>query len=160
MIVETKEDLSMKELHYEFYIGGTPEQVWDTLISPEGTKQIYYGSVIRSTFKEGDLLEYVGPGTDGDETIHVYGTLLEFTPHKALRFTHKVGPSYYKDQERYESRISWLLEPAYGCTKLTLIHDGWHPDDPSYPGSSSAWWHILSNTKTLVETGRTLDCGN
>lgn len=97
----------MKELHYEFYIGGTPEQVWETLISPEGTKQIYYGSVIQSTFKEGELLEYVGPGEDGDETIHVYGTLLEFTPQKAFRFTHKVGPSYHKGTERYESRISW-----------------------------------------------------
>ncbi|MEK4235181.1 SRPBCC domain-containing protein [Paenibacillus sp. FSL H7-0714] len=150
----------MKELHYEFYIGGTPEQVWETLISPEGTKQIYYGSVIRSTFKEGELLEYIGPGTDGDETLHVYGTLLEFTPQKALRFTHKVGPSYHKGHERYESRISWLLEPVGGTTKLTLIHDEWHPEDPSYAGSISAWWQVLSNTKTLVETGRTLDFGS
>lgn len=89
----------MKELHYEFYIGGTPEQVWETLISPEGTKQIYYGSVIQSTFKEGELLEYVGPGADGDETIHVYGTLLEFTPQKAFRFTHKVGPPIIRVQK-------------------------------------------------------------
>ena len=150
----------MKELHYEFYIDGTPEQVWETLISPEGTKQIYYGSVIRSTFKEGELLEYIGPGADGDETLHVYGTLLEFTPQKALRFTHQVGVSYHKGHERYESRISWLLEPVGGTTKLTLIHDEWHPEDPSYAGSTSAWWQILSNTKTLVETGRTLDFGS
>ena len=55
----------MKNLMYEFYIAGSPEAVWKVLISPEGTKQIYYGSIIRSTFQVGDLLEYVGPGLDG-----------------------------------------------------------------------------------------------
>ncbi|MNC60670.1 hypothetical protein D3C75_1105650 [compost metagenome] len=85
--------------------------------------------------------------------------MLEYVPHKALRFTHKVGPSYVKNGENYESRISWLLEPAGNCTKLTLIHDGWHPADSSYAASDSAWWQILSNTKTLAETGRTLDFG-
>ncbi|KGE19121.1 SRPBCC domain-containing protein [Paenibacillus wynnii] len=150
----------MKELKYEFYIGATPEKVWEHLISPDSTKQIYYGSVIRSSFKEGELLEYIGPGAEGDETLHVYGKILEFSPHKALRFNHKVGPSYLKGGENYESRISYLLDPVGGCTKLTLIHDEWHPDDPSYAGSESAWWQIMSNTKTLIETGRTLDFGS
>ncbi|MNI51931.1 hypothetical protein D3C73_1066820 [compost metagenome] len=148
-----------QELRYEFYIGAAPERVWECLVSPDEIKQIYYGSSIRSSFVEGESLEYVGPGADGNETVHVYGTLLEYVPHRALRFTHKVGPSYVKNGENYESRISWLLEPARSCTKLTLIHDGWHPADSSYTASDSAWWQILSNTKTLAETGRTLDFG-
>lgn len=150
----------MKELKYEFYIDGTPEQVWAGLVTPESTKQIYYGSVIRSSYKEGDPLEYVGPGAEGAETVHVYGTVLEYTPNKAFRFTHKVGPSYLKGGPAFESRISWLLEPIGGCTKLTLIHDEWDSADPSHAASDSAWWQILSNTKTLVETGRTLDFGS
>jgi uncharacterized protein YndB with AHSA1/START domain len=146
----------MKELKYQLYVGGSPEQVWDCLVSPGKVQQIYYGSVIRSSFKEGELLEYVGPGAEGEETIHVYGTLLEFTPGKVLRFTHKVGPSYLQGRENYESRISWLLEPVGACTKLTLIHDEWHPEDPSYAASDEAWVMILSHTKTLVETGQPL----
>jgi len=55
----------MKDLKYQFYIAGTPEEAWKALISPEGTKQIYYGSIIKSTFQVGDLLEYVGPGEMG-----------------------------------------------------------------------------------------------
>ncbi|WP_151733084.1 SRPBCC domain-containing protein [Paenibacillus tengchongensis] len=149
----------MKELKYEFYIGGTPAKVWEALVAPEQVKQIYYGSVIRSSFVPGELLEYVGPGADGSGTVHVYGTLLEFVPEQALRFTHKVGPSYLKGGENYESRISWLLEPAGGYTRLTLIHDSWHPEDASYAPSERAWWQILSNIKTLVETGGTLDFG-
>ncbi|ASA19400.1 SRPBCC domain-containing protein [Paenibacillus donghaensis] len=146
----------MKDLVYEFYFNATPEQVWEGLFSPESVQQIYYGCSIRSTFQEGDLLEYIGPGAEGEQTVHVYGTLLKYIPHQTLIFTHKVGPSYLKGGQDYESRISWLLEPSGGCTKLTLIHDQWHPDDPSYAASESAWWAILSNTKTLVETGRTL----
>jgi uncharacterized protein YndB with AHSA1/START domain len=150
----------MRELKYVFYIAGTPEEVWKALISPEGTKQIYYGSVIQSTFQVGASLEYVGPGADGPETIHVYGNVLEYKPNQVLRFTHFVGKSYTKDDvEDYESRISYLLEPVGACTKLTLIHDHWHEGDPHYEGSDTAWWMILSNTKTLVETGKTLDLG-
>ena len=149
-----------KDIKYVLYIGGTLEDVWNALISPEGTKQIYYGSVIRSTFQVGDLLEYVGPGANGNETVHVYGNVLEYVPKQVLRFTHFVGKSYTKNETKeYESRISYLLEPVGASTKLTLIHDQWQDGDPYYENSDAAWWMILSNTKTLVETGKTLDLG-
>ncbi|MNE50422.1 hypothetical protein D3C80_1449950 [compost metagenome] len=149
----------MQDLKFEIYIGGSLEEVWEALVAPHQVQQIYYGSVIHSTFKEGDLLEYIGPGNEGEKTLHVFGRILEFSPQKAFRFTHKVGPSYLKnpDAENYESQISWLLEPAGGTTKLTLIHDKWHQDDPSYEGSRKTWPMILSNIKTLIETGRTLN---
>lgn len=35
-----------KDLKYEFYIAGSPEEVWKVIIFPEGTKQIYYGILI------------------------------------------------------------------------------------------------------------------
>ncbi|HDR7611687.1 TPA: polyketide cyclase [Bacillus mycoides] len=129
----------MKNLMYEFYIAGSPEAVWKALISPESTKQIYYGSIIRSTFQVGDLLEY--------------------EPNQLLRFTHYPGKSYMKDDRAFESRISYILKPIGSCTKLILIHDQWKEDDPYYENSNKAWWMILNNTKTLVETGSTLDFG-
>ncbi|MDT3498776.1 SRPBCC family protein [Bacillus toyonensis] len=149
----------MKNLMYEFYIAGSPEEVWKTLTSPEGTKQIYYGSIIRSTFQVGDLLEYVGPGLDGNETVHVYGNVLEYEPNQLLQFTHYPGKSYMIDDRAFESRISYILKPIGSCTKLTLIHDQWKEDDPYYENSNKAWWMILNNIKTLVETGSTLDFG-
>ncbi|EJR64134.1 hypothetical protein IIO_02033 [Bacillus cereus VD115] len=149
----------MKNLMYEFYIAGSPEEVWKTLTSPEGTKQIYYGSIIRSTFQVGDPLEYVGPGLDGDETVHVYGNVLEYEPNQVLQFTHYPGKSYMIDDRAFESRISYILKPIGSCTKLILIHDQWKEDDPYYENSNKAWWMILNNIKTLVETGSTLDFG-
>ncbi|AIQ27859.1 MULTISPECIES: SRPBCC domain-containing protein [Paenibacillus] len=150
----------MRELKYDFYIGAAAAEVWEALVSPEKVRQIYYGSVIRSSFVVGEQLEYVGPGAAGEETVHVYGTLLEYVPQQTLRYSHKTGPSYLTNREGYESVISWKLEPAGGCTRLTLVHGDWHPDDPSYDASNSSWWQILSNTKTLAETGRTLDFGS
>ncbi|BAU28407.1 carbon monoxide dehydrogenase subunit G [Aneurinibacillus soli] len=147
------------DLRYEFYIGGTPEQVWKVLISPEETKKIYAGCVIRSTFKHGDPLQYVGPGLEGNETVHVYGTILEFERNKVFSYTQNTGKAYISNDKNYESRISFRLEPAGACTKLTLIHDQWSEKDPSYENSKKAWWLILCNSKSLVETGKTLDLG-
>jgi uncharacterized protein YndB with AHSA1/START domain len=147
----------VNDLKYEFYMAAEPEKVWDTLISPEATKQIYFGSVIRSSFKVGDNIEYVGPGVDGDETVHVYGKVLEFVPNQVFRFTHIAGKSYVEGEHEYESRISYLLEPVGKCTKLTLIQDQWEEMDPSYSKTDGAWWIILNNIKTLIETGKTLE---
>lgn len=147
------------ELKYEFYIDATPEQVWNTLVSPKGTRSTFYGCVIKSTFKEGDAYEYVGPGNEGDETVHVYGEILAFEPNQMFSFTEHPGPAYSSDHARLESRITFTLETVGKCTKLTLINDQWTPDHPSFESTRGHWWMILSNIKTYTETGRTLDFG-
>ncbi|SHF19430.1 Uncharacterized conserved protein YndB, AHSA1/START domain [Seinonella peptonophila] len=146
----------MKNLQFEFYIDGTLEQVWKALIDPEFTKQLYYGSIIESSFKVGEPLVYVGPGAEGERTTHVYGTVLAYEPNKKLSFTHFTGKAYNPDTEKYESRITYELEQVGQSTKLLLIHDQLKEDDPSYAGSQKGWPMILSNTKTLIETGKTL----
>jgi uncharacterized protein YndB with AHSA1/START domain len=151
--------MNKPELRYEFYMGGTPEQVWEILISPEKVKQIYYGSVIESTFEIGSPIQYVGPGAEGDKTVHVYGTMLEYKPNKILSFTHFTGKSYLTDEKEYESRITFTLESVGESTKLILVHDQWSEKDPSYENSNTSWSIILSNSKTLLETGKTLNLG-
>lgn len=147
------------ELRYEFYIGATPEQVWNAFVSPEGTRKTFFGSVIQSTFEVGAPYAYVGPGNDGDETVHVYGTILAYKPHEVLSMTEHPGPSYSEDHARLETRMTFTLETVGSCTKLTLVNDQWTPDHPSYANAQSHWWMILSSIKTLAETGRTLDFG-
>jgi uncharacterized protein YndB with AHSA1/START domain len=148
--------MTTKEMYYEFYVAGTLQQVWDALVSSEGTKAVYAGCVIESTFEAGSPIQYIGPGADGDRTVHVYGSILAYEPRKKLSFTHYVGDSYYAGQEKYESRITYTLEPIDSCTKLTLTHDQWKEGDPSYKNSAAAWWMLLSSTKTFVETGKPL----
>jgi hypothetical protein len=51
------------------------------------------------------------------------------------------------------------LEPAGDCTKLTLVHDRWPENHPSFESTQQSWPIILSNLKTFAETGKTLNFG-
>jgi uncharacterized protein YndB with AHSA1/START domain len=147
------------ELKYEFYIDAQPEEVWNTFVSPEGTRKTFFGCVIKSTFIKGDSFEYVGPGNDGDDIVHVYGKILAYEPHKVLSYIEHPGPSYAPNHEELESRVTFTLETVGKCTKLTLVNDQWTANHPSKKNAEGHWWMILSNIKTLAETGRTLDFG-
>ncbi|PZD95359.1 polyketide cyclase [Paenibacillus sambharensis] len=147
------------ELKYEFYIGAKPDKVWEILTSKEGTRSIFFGCELRSAFREGEPFEYRGPGSDGDETVHVYGTILAYEPGKRLSMTEHPGPSYYSNHAELESRMTYTLEEMGECTKLTLINDQWTENHPGMENARASWWMILSNIKTLAETGRTLQLG-
>lgn len=147
------------QLKYEFYIGADIQQVWNAFVSPEGTRATFFGSVIKSTFKEGDPYEYVGPGNDGDETVHVYGTILKYEPNKVLSYLEHPGAVYHANHEELQSRVTFTLETIGKCTKLTLVNDQWTENHPSFDNAEQHWWMILSNIKTFAETGRTLDFG-
>lgn len=147
------------ELQYIFYIGATPEHVWNTLVSPEGTRSTFFGAALNTTLEPGAAFQYVGPGHDGDETVHVYGTILQAVPGKVLSYLEHPGASYRDNHADLESRVTFTLEPVGGCTKLTLTNDQWTPGHPSFANAKEHWWMILSSIKTYAETGKTLDFG-
>ncbi|KKI89558.1 polyketide cyclase [Bacillus sp. SA1-12] len=147
------------ELKYEFYIGATAEEVWDAFMSPEGTRKTFFGCVLKSTFQKGERFEYVGPGNDGEETVHVYGEILAYEPLKLISYLEHPGPSYHSNHEELESRVSFTLEPVGSCTKLTLVNDQWTENHPSVKNAEQHWWMILSNIKTVAETGKALEFG-
>jgi uncharacterized protein YndB with AHSA1/START domain len=149
----------MEPLSYEIYVGAAPETVWNVFLSPEGTRAIFFGSVLRSTFEVGARYEYIGPGSEGDETVHVYGEILEFDVNKRMSYTEHAGPSYRGNHAELETRITLTLEPVGGTTKLTLVNDQWPDNHPSYANTKQSWPMILSNVKSYVETGKTLDFG-
>lgn len=144
---------------YELYIGASLEKVWDAFVSPEGTRQTFFGCVIDSTFEVGTPYAYVGPGADGDETVHIYGTVLAYEPNKKISFLEHPGPAYRENHAELESRITLELEKIGETTKFTLINDQFTENHPSLETVDSQWWMILSNLKTYIETGKGLDFG-
>lgn len=149
----------MMELKYEFYLNAEPRKVWNALVSPEGTQKIFFGCVIKSTFKKGESIQYIGPGNDGDETVHIYGQILDYEPYKVLSYLEHPGPAYRSNHAELESRVTFSLEPVGTSTKLTLVNDEWSENHPGIKNAKEAWWMILSNLKTFVETGKTIDFG-
>lgn len=148
--------MTAKDLYYEFYIAGTPDQVWQAIVSPEGVSAILWGSRLETTFEVGSDFRYVGPGNAGPETVHVYGKILEYEEGRTLSMTHFPGETYHPGKERYESRMTYKIEPAGPVTKLTFVHDRWDDNDPSYANTPTAWWLVLCSIKTYVETGKPL----
>lgn len=147
------------DLEYVTYIAAKPEEVWQALISPEGTKAAFFGSVIDSTFEVGAPYAYIGPGDAGEETVHVYGKVLAFEPYRLMSLTEHPGPTYRENHAELETRVTYRLEAVGNCTKLTLIHDRWPEHHPSHESTKETWPVILSGLKTYVETGRRLDLG-
>ncbi|WP_053373103.1 SRPBCC family protein [Paenibacillus sp. FJAT-27812] len=147
------------EFKYEFYIGASPEKVWNAFVSPEGTRQTFFGCVIDSTFEVGSSYRYVGPGADGDETVHIYGTILAYEPNKILSYLEHPGPSYRENHAELESTITFKLEEVGATTRLTVINHAFTENHPGLETVDSQWWMILNNLKTFIETGKNLDFG-
>ncbi|MFC5703344.1 SRPBCC family protein [Cohnella faecalis] len=149
----------MNDLKYVVYIAAEPEDVWRIFVTPEGTKAIFFGCVLDSTFEIGAPYAYKGPGNDGDETVHVYGNVLGFEPNRMMSYTEHPGPSYRENHAELETRVTLELEKVGSCTKLMLINDRWPEGHPSYESTQESWPMILSNIKTYAESGKTLDFG-
>ncbi|HEX7927036.1 MAG TPA: SRPBCC domain-containing protein [bacterium] len=147
----------MNDMRFEFYIGGTPERIWQALTSPEDTAKIFAGAALKSALTVGASFEYIGPGPDGKPVAHIYGKVLAAESGRVLSHTCKVSDVWGPDRHKYESRVTYTLEPVPNCIKLILVHDQWMEGDPAYAGSLTGWPAVLSSIKTLVETGKPLD---
>lgn len=147
------------KLDYVIYVNATPEKVWEALVSPEGTKAAFFASELESSFEVGAPFEYVGPGNDGERTVHVYGTIQACEPGRKLAYLEHPGPSYRERHAELESRVTFELAESGSTTKLTLVNDEWSENHPAFDNASGAWPMVLSSIKTWCETGKTLDFG-
>ena len=136
-------------LSYVFYFAAKPDKVWDGFVSPEANRAIFMGADLEADLRQGGFLRWIGPGPDGKPMIYVQGDILRFDPSKLLQYTFSMGAS------KVPSRVTIELEPETEATKVTVTHDGWAIDDPSYAGCIDGWPRILSRLKTLIETGKT-----
>jgi uncharacterized protein YndB with AHSA1/START domain/DNA-binding transcriptional ArsR family regulator len=160
------EDTTMPnpEFVYTNYIQTTPEQIWKALTQPAFTQR-YWGVTFTSDWQPGSTytLEHNGVTiTNPDQVI------LESEPYRRLAYTwHTFTPEWAKaygvsddllaklSSER-RSKVTFEIEPLGEKVKLTVIHDDFDPGSSVLGMISGGWPHVLSNLKTLLETGETL----
>ena len=135
---------------YQVFIKATPEAIWDAITTPEWTRRYFHGAAI-SVSPERRLTR--GPNDEvwGDTDV------LEYDPPRKL--VHGWRSLYDPElAEEEESRVTWEIEAQDGgFSLLTVVHDrleGAPKTAASVAGPG--WTGVLSNLKTLLETGEPL----
>ncbi len=149
---------------YTTYIRTTPEQLWQALTDPAFTRR-YWGATFESDWQVGSTYRWQQNGATIADPEQV---VLESDPYRRLSYTwHTFTPEWaeatgFTEEFRAKaageprSKVTFDLEPVGETVKLTVVHDGFEPDSSVLENVSEGWPHILSDLKTLLETGETL----
>jgi uncharacterized protein YndB with AHSA1/START domain len=144
-----EEDMTDKPAFvYVIYIQSTPEKVWDALTDADLTAE-YWGHSNVSDWQVGSAWEH--QRTDGSGTADVVGTVVE-----SARPTRLV--STWDDPGRElpdgPSQVTFDIEPYGDIVRLTVTHENIPEADRDR--TVSGWPAVLSNLKSVLETGQAL----
>ena len=133
---------------YVTYIKTTPERLWSHLTRAEFTRQYWLGVSVEAEWKVGGAWKLTYP--DGRTTD--VGEIAEFEPPKrlAIRWRHELRPELKAEGW---SLCTMDLEPTGSAVKLTVAHTIEREDSKFIAAVSGGWPQILSNLKSLLETG-------
>jgi uncharacterized protein YndB with AHSA1/START domain len=142
---------------YVTYIATTPEKVWQAFVDTDVMRQYWIGAecarVNVSDWRPGSKWEH--QRADGTQTVDIVGKVVESTPPRRLVYTW-ARPKDAGDESKH-SRVSIDIEPhGKGLVRLTVTHEDLERDPQMLAGISGGWPKVLSNLKTLLETGQAL----
>ena len=140
--------MSKPKFVYVTFIRTTPEKLWSALTTPEFTKKYWFGVHHETDWKVGSPWKMIYP----DGRITDSGEVLEAdTPRRlVLKWLNEFRPEL--KSEGY-SRCTIELEPVADAVKLTITHEMDGHGTKFIEAVSGGWPRILSNLKSLLETG-------
>ena len=163
-MAETKASVTTQV--YEVYIRATAQAIWDAITSPEGTQKYGYKGRAEYDLRPGgayrahatpDMIKF------GLPDVVVDGEVVEADPPRRLVHTYRF---LFSDANKAEgfTRVTWEIEKvSAGFCKLSVTHE--LTGAPVMAGMVSStfneqgaggWAWILSDMKTLLETGSTM----
>ncbi|KHK57914.1 ATPase [Ralstonia sp. A12] len=133
---------------YVTYIRTTPEKLWHALTDVEFMKQYWFGMHCESQWTAGAAWKLVS----GDGVIFDDGEIVEAEPPRRLviRWQHQTKPELKAEGP---SLCTMELEPSSTAVKLTITHTIEREPSKLIEAVSGGWPKILSNLKSLLETG-------
>jgi uncharacterized protein YndB with AHSA1/START domain len=134
---------------YVTYIRTTPEALWRALTTSEFTAQYWRGAAAEAEWRVGGAWKLVFP----DGRIADQGEILEFEPPRrlAIKWRNEWSPEFKAEGW---SHCLMEVEPQDGAVKLTVTHVMEREGAKFISAVSSGWPQILSNLKSLLETGQ------
>ena len=133
---------------YVTYIRTTPERLWAALTSPEFAQQYWRGARPEAEWRTGGAWKLVLP----DGRVCDTGEILACEPQKRLsiRWRNEFKPEL---KEEGWSLCTMEIERVDETVKLTVTHSMERKGSKFIGAVSDGWPQILSNLKSLLETG-------
>ncbi|KAB1148092.1 metalloregulator ArsR/SmtB family transcription factor [Streptomyces luteolifulvus] len=135
---------------YVIYIESTPEKVWEALTDADLTGA-YWGHRNESDWRPGSRWQHVR--TDGSGIADVVGTVV--VSERPSRLVTTWAAPEEEGQEDMYSRVTFDIRPHADIVRLTVTHEDL-ADESERSDASSGWPAVLSNLKSLLETGSPL----
>jgi uncharacterized protein YndB with AHSA1/START domain len=133
---------------YVTFIRTTPAKLWKALTDAEFMPRYWFGAHAESDWKPGSSwkLAYA------DGRIADAGEILEADPPRRLviKWRNEWSPEFKAEGD---TRCTITLEPVGGAVKLSITHEMERADSKFIGAVSGGWPKILSNLKSLLETG-------
>jgi uncharacterized protein YndB with AHSA1/START domain len=150
---------------YRVFIKATPEAIWDAITNPDQTDRYGYRGRVEYDLRAGG--SYKAHATAemaamGAPEVMVEGDVIEAdAPHRLVQTWHPLfGEEMIAEPA---GRMTWLIEDAdFGGQKVTLTHElegaplAASMVDGSVPGQGGGWAFVLSDLKSLLETGSSI----
>ena len=136
------------EFVYVTYIRTTTEKLWSALTNAELIKQYWFGMHCECDWKTGaswKLLFEDGRIADAGEIIEI-----EPPKHLVLKWRNEWNPEM--KAEGY-TRCTFDLQNMTGAVKFTVTHSIERDQSKFIEAVSIGWPQVLSNLKSLLETG-------
>jgi uncharacterized protein YndB with AHSA1/START domain len=133
---------------YVTYIRTTPEKLWSALTDAEFIKQYWFGNHSESQWTAGSSWKMVFP----DGRIADSGEIIKAEPPRRLviRWRNEWNPEF---KQEGESRCTMELEPTGTAVKLSITHTMEREPSKLIDAVSGGWPKVISNLKSLLETG-------
>jgi len=131
---------------YTTYIETSAEKLWQALTDGAFTERYWFGHRVASDWTPGAPFRF----THTDRPT-IEGTVLVCDPPRKLSYTW--NPCSEEARREGLSRVTFDIEPQGTVVKLTVIHDELHEGGKTFSGISLGWPMVLSNLKSLLETG-------
>ena len=133
---------------YVTYIRTTPAKLWEALTDAQFVRQYWFGVTVESAWKKGAPWKLIYPDGRASDS----GEILESDPPRRLviRWQNQWNPELNAEGP---SGCTIELEPTGKAVKLTITHEIERPDSRLIAAVSQGWPLVLSNLKSLLETG-------
>jgi len=149
---------------YRVYIRATPEAIWDAITKPEWSQRYGYGGRVEYDLVPGGAYRALASDamrSMGAPEVAIDGEVVESDPPRKLVQTWRMVMDEDMTAEGF-TRLTWEIKAGQdGVTRLTIIHDlegaprlaALIDGELEDQGAGGGWSWVLSDLKTLLETG-------